>query len=275
MIELPDFTSIERIADWIELSVICQNKIFSKARIYSLLNNSGDDIDEAMVDSIVSELIRRGELYGDVSPFVVEGKCVKPRMKWNMRPEMAMCLIFSIRGVKKKKGKDDGTKLFERLSSEAARFYLNGEAEVIGFPGKEKLKEQVENISLKACEETGKRCPSPQDKDKGVDIIAWKPHGDKRPNQLVLLLQCAAGINFEQKRSISLLAWNDFINWSVPPIQGIMIPCIPSNDEWIKIRDNYYLIFDRVRIYRAIYKNTLLDKSLRREIFAWCKDNLN
>ncbi len=275
MIELPDPTSIERIADWIELSVICQNKILSKARIYSLLNDSGDDTDEAMVDSIVSELIRRGELYGDASPFIVEGKCVKPRMKWKIRPEMAMCLIFSIRGVKKRKGKDDGTKLFERLSSEAARSYLNGEAEVIGFPDKEKLKGQIKNISLKACEETGKRCPSPQDKDKGVDIIAWKPHGDKRPNQIILLLQCAAGINFKQKRSISLLAWNDFINWSVPPIQCIMIPCIPSNDEWIKIRDNYHLIFDRVRIYRAIYKNTFLDKNLRREIFVWCKDNLN
>jgi len=275
MIELPDLTSIERIADWIELSVIYQNKIFSKARIYSVLNNSGDDIEEAMVDSIVSELIRRGELYGDASPFVVEGKCIKPRLKWKKRPEMAMCLIFSIRGVKKKKGKNDGTKLFERLSREAARSYLNGEAEVIGFPDNEKLKTQIENISLNACEVTGKRCPAPQDKDKGVDIIAWKPHGDKRSNQIVLLLQCAAGINFEQKRSISLLAWNEFINWAVPPLQGIMIPSIPTNDEWIKIRDYYYLIFDRVRIYRAIYKNPILNKNLRKEIFTWCKDNLN
>ena len=35
MIELPDLTSIERTADWIELSVIYKNKTFSKARISS------------------------------------------------------------------------------------------------------------------------------------------------------------------------------------------------------------------------------------------------
>lgn len=275
MIELPDLTSIERVADWIELSVIYKNKTFSKARISSLLNNSGDDVDEAKVDSIINELVRRDDLYGDASPFMVEGKCVKPRIKWDKRPEIAMCLIFSIRGVKKKKGKDDGTKLFERLSNEAIKSYLNGPAEVIGFPDKKKLKEQIEDISSKTCEKLGNRCPTPQDKDKGVDIIAWKPHGDKRPNQIILLLQCAAGINFEQKRSIPLLAWGDFINWSVPPIQGIMIPSIPSNDEWIKIRDIYYLIFDRVRIYRAIYRNTFTDKRLRKEILTWCKGNLN
>jgi hypothetical protein len=275
MIELPDLTSIDRIADWVELSVIYKNKTFSKARISSLLSNTGDDVDEATVDSIMSELIRRGDLYGDASPFIVEGKCVKPRMKWKMRPEIVMCLIFSIRGVRKKKGKDDGTKLFERLSSEAVMSYLNGSAEVIGFPDRKKLEEQIKNISLKTCERSGGRCPLPQDKDKGVDIIAWKPHGDKRPNQIILLVQCAAGINFEQKRSISLLAWNEFINWSVPPIQGITIPCIPSNDGWIQIRDYYHLIFDRVRIYRAIHRNTLSDRRLRREILAWCRNNLN
>ncbi len=275
MIEFPDSTSIERIADWVELSVICENKAFSKARISSLLNNNGDSTDEATVDSIMGELIKRGALYGDASPFIVEGRRIKPKVKWNDRPEIVMCLIFSIRGVGNKKGENDGTKLFERLSRETARFYLNGEAEIIGFPNKQKLKEQLENISLRTCEETGKRCPLPQDKDKGVDIIAWKPHGDQRPNQIILLLQCAAGINFKQKRSISLLAWSEFINWSVPPIQGIMIPCIPSNDDWIQIRDNYHLIFDRVRIYRAIYRNAFSDRQLRKEILTWCKGNLN
>ena len=275
MIELPDITSIERIADWIELSVICRNKPLSKAKISSLLNNSGEEADDTRVDSIISELIRRNNLYGDASPFEVDGKCIKPRVKWNEEPELAMCLIFSIRGVKRKKGIDDGTKLFERLSSEAVMSYLNGPAEVIGFPDKKKLKAQISNISLKTCEKIGARTPSPQDKDKGVDIIAWKPHNDKRPNQIILLLQCAAGVNFEQKRSISLPAWNEFINWAVQPIPGIMIPSIPSNDEWIGVRDYYNMIFDRVRIFKAIYKNTFLDKKLKKEIFNWCKANLN
>lgn len=275
MIELPDSTSIERIADWIELTVICKNKPLSKARISSLLNNSGEDTDDTRVDSIISELIRRSDLYGDTSPFEVDGKCVKPKIKWDKKPELTMCLIFSVRGVKRKKGKDDGTKLFERFSSEAVMSYLNGPAEVIGFPDKKKLTAQIDNIALKTYEKIGARSPSPRDKDKGVDIIAWKPHNDKRPNQIILLLQCAAGINFEQKRSISLSAWNEFINWAVQPIPGIIIPSIPSNDEWIEVRDYYSMIFDRVRIFRATFRTAFLDKKLKKEIFNWCKGNLN
>ncbi len=275
MIELPDLTSIERIADWVELSVIYKNKTFSKAKIFSLLRNSGDDVDEGTVDSIISELIRRSKLYGDASPFVVEGKCIKPIVNWKKSPEIVMCLIFSIYGVRKRRKRDDGTKLFERLSGEAVMLYLDGSAEVIGFPDKKKLEEQITNISLKTCEKKGARCPRPQDKDKGVDIIAWKPHGDKRPNQIILLVQCAAGINFEQKRSISLVAWSEFINWAVPPMQGISIPCIPSNDSWIQIRDYYHLIFDRVRIFRAVHSSNLSDTRLRREVIKWCQDNLN
>lgn len=275
MIEPPDLTSIERVADWIELSVIYRNKTISEARVSSLLNENGDDVDEAIVASIMSELIRRCNLYGDASPFMVEGKCIKPRIKWNKSPEIAMCLIFSIRGVRKEKGKDDGTKLFERLSNEAIQSYLNGQAEVIGFPDKKKLKAQIEGISAKTCEKLGNRCPSPQDKDKGVDIIAWKPHGDKRPNQIILLFQCAAGVNFEQKKSISLAAWREFINWAVDPIHGIIIPSIPSNGDWIKVRDDYNMVIDRVRIYRAIYRNNFSDKKLKKEIFNWCKANLN
>lgn len=143
MIELPDLTSIDRIADWVELSVIYENKSFSKAKISSILNNNGDGTDDAMVDSIMSELIRRSDLYGDASPFEVNEKCIKPRVKWNEKPEITMCLIFSTRGVIKKKGKDDGTKLFERLSNEAVMSYLNGPAEVIGFPDKKKLTAQI------------------------------------------------------------------------------------------------------------------------------------
>lgn len=275
MIELPDLTSIERIADWIELFVICKNKPLSKARIYSLLNNGGEDMDDDRLDSIISELIRRSDLYGDASPFEVDGKCIKSRIRWDQKPELVMCLIFSILGVRKKKGKDDGTKLFERLSNEAAMSYLNGPAEVIGFPSKNRLTTQINNISIKTCEKAGSRCPLPRDKDKGVDIIAWKPHGDKRPNQIILLLQCAAGVNFEQKKSISLAAWQEFINWAVKPVHGIMIPSIPSNDEWIQIRDDYNMIFDRVRIFRAIYSSTFYDKKLKKDIFNWCKANLN
>lgn len=274
MIELPDLNDIERVADWIELSVVHDKKTFSKARLSSLLDQNGEDADEADIDSIINELMKRGGLYGDASPYIVDGKCVRPKKEGRVGPEIIICLIFSIRGVRKKKRENDGTKLFERLSNEAVKYYLNGEAEVIGFPNKKNLENQIKRICLKTCEKMGSRCPMPSDKDKGVDIIAWKPHKDQRPNQVVILLQCAAGVNFEQKQPISLTAWREFINWDAPPLRGIAIPSIPSNEAWLRIRDNFDMIFDRVRIFRAVYNNTFSDKKLRKEMLTWCKNNL-
>lgn len=270
MIDLTDTTSIYTIADWIELIVIYNNKPYSKSRIFSLIKAFDDAVEETTIDSVINELIRRSQLYGKVSPFSVERKIVHPRVKWRYRPELVMCLIFSIRGVEKKRGVDDGTKLFEILSSKAIESYLNGEAEVIGFPNPTSLREQIQDISQRTCETLGPRSPRPRDKDKGVDIIAWKSHRDKRSNQIILLLQCGAGIHFAEKKSISLTAWNEFVSWSAKPAKGIMIPIIPSQEKWIEIRDDYNLVFDRVRIYRAICKARFSKSKLRKQILDWC-----
>lgn len=269
MIELPDIYSIDRIADWAELYIILYHKPLSKSEMIDLIEAEEEDI-----DSTINELKNRFYLYGDASPFVVDGKSIRPKVKWEDEPELTMCLIFSLRGVEKKKGEDDGTKLFERLSREAVKSYLSGEAEVIGFPNAGRLREQMQRLSMQTCEEIGHRCPRPQDKDKGVDIVAWKPHGDGRPNQIVLLLQCGAGANFSQKKAISIVAWREFMHWSAEPIPGIMIPQIVSKEDWIDTRDDYYLIFDRVRIYKAIYNKSLSDPGLRGQILAWCKSRI-
>lgn len=275
MIELIDTTSIYNIADLVEFRVIYDNRSFSKSRIFSLVRAFDDTVEETTIDSVMNELARRSELYGNASPFIVERESVKPRVRWSDRPELTMCLIFSIRGVVKRRGIDDGTKLFEILSSEAVKSYLSGEAEVIGFPNQGRLRGQIEGISQRTCERLGTRTPCPRDKDRGVDIIAWKSHGDRRSNQIILLLQCGAGINFAQKKSISLTAWKEFVQWSAEPVKGIMIPIIPSEEQWIDIRDDYNLIFDRVRIYRAIYNGSFLTRQLRRQILNWCRTALN
>jgi hypothetical protein len=241
----------------------------------ALLQANDGNLKEEDIDSVIGEMVRRKNLYGDSAPFETDGRSIKPKIKWKDKPELIMCLIFSLFGVEKKKGKDDGTKLFERLSREAVKSYLGGEAEVIGFPNEKKLKEQIDCLSKRMFEQVGPRCPKPKDKDKGVDIIAWKPHGDNRSNQIILLLQCGAGFNHSQKKGISITAWCEFVNWSAKPIQGIMIPKIASDEEWIEIRDDYTLIFDRVRIYKAIYQKRLSDSKLKKQILDWCKGRLN
>jgi len=273
MIDLSDTNSIYTMADWVELRVIHGNKPMSKATMTALLQSYVPELREDTVDSVVGELERRCHLYGEASPFSIDGERIRPIIKWKDIPEFLMCLIFSLRGVKKKRGEDDGTKLFERLSNEAVKSYLGGDAEVIGFPNGKNLINQIRSISQRTSESIGHRFPKPKDKDKGVDIIAWKPHGDKRPNQIVLLLQCGAGVNFSQKKPISIKAWKEFIHWSAEPVLGIMIPFIVSSESLTELTDDYNLIFDRVRIYKAVYNKHLSDNTLRKQILNWCKSN--
>jgi len=268
MIECVDLNNPFSIADWIEYEILDTNQPISKSKVGSLTG-----ADEEIIDSAISELIRRKSLYGNSSPFQVDGFNIMPNYAWVDNPALMLCLIFSLRGVERSAGHDDGTRLFERLSGEAAKAYLAGEAEVIGFPNGGQLIQQIKQLSQRTNELLGHRQPRPQDKDKGVDVVAWKPHRDNRPNQVVLLLQCAAGANFFEKKQISLKTWQEFIHWSVAPIRGIMIPHIPSSEEWHEIMNDYDLIFDRVRIFKGVY-NLSLPPDLNEAILSWCREKI-
>ncbi|MFH0991445.1 MAG: hypothetical protein V1799_15670 [bacterium] len=267
--------SIHSLADWCEYLVASNQHELSKAKITSLLSTKQSGIDEDKVDSILSELDRRIVLYGSRSPYTISNNILIPNTNWKDCPEYMMCLIFSLTGVVKIKGQNDGTKLFENLSREVIISYLGGEAEVIGFPNSTSLTKQIENISKNSNEQLGQRKPKPKDKDKGVDIIAWKSHGDTRDNQLVILLQSGAGMHFDSKKPISITAWHEFINWSANPIPGIIIPIIVPTDEWIEVRDDYNLIFDRARILRALTNRQFINRELRPQILAWCNSRIN
>jgi len=271
-----------QIADYLELSAIFNNKSISKSQIMNLLEDSGvisaaedenKEYLETIVDSTLNEMKRRQQLFGKDSPYLVDSNRIIPQIKWRDFPELVMCLIFSIKGAERKKGKDDGTKLFEKISKEVAKNYISGDAELIGFPNKKSLKDQIEDLAKKMNEKIGLKTPKSTDKDCGVDIIAWKSHNDKRSNQVVLLLQCAAGIHFNKKRDIPEKKWKDFINWSADFCKGIIIPIVVQEDEWDSVRE-YNLIFDRIRIYKSLIGKRY-KYELKKELIKWCKNKLN
>lgn len=275
MIEIPEINAISRVADWIEFQLLFSNKNISKSKLTTLFKSTGEDPSEDTVDSVINELRRREYLYPSQCHYKLNGNVIESLADWKSIPELMMCLIFSIRGVIKKKNEDDGTKLFENMARYAVKGYLRGEAEVIGFPNKNKLELQIQNLSKKMNETQGTRKPLPKDKDKGVDIIAWKTHGDSRSNQIVLLLQCGAGLHYGIKKPISLTAWREFVNWSANPSTGIIIPTILKEDEWAEVRDDYNLIFDRARIIHAYNALKTTNQTLRDELIKWCERQIN
>ncbi|GAH27533.1 unnamed protein product, partial [marine sediment metagenome] len=76
------------------------------------------------------------------------------------------------------------------------------------------------------------------------------------------------------KKCHCLKTWNALMHWRADPIPGIMIPRIITDEDWVEMSAKYNLIFDRVRIYKAIYNRQLSDITLRNQILQWCKNKL-
>src|SRR5260221_11676957 len=113
MIELPDTSYVSRIADWIELQILFSGNPISKNKIISIIDNHSGDADEFKIDSAIQELVRRLNLYGNLSPYEIKTNIVTPKFDWRKYPEHTLCLWFSTHGAS---DAGVGTKLFERLT---------------------------------------------------------------------------------------------------------------------------------------------------------------
>jgi hypothetical protein len=112
-------------------------------------------------------------------------------------------------------------------------------------------------------------------KDDTLDIAAWKPFHDGKSSQLVLLMQCATGTNWEEKsHELRLEAWKKYIHWGCPPVPGFAIPHIVAKRKWGNLSLDSGLILDRIRIYNILVTSSE-DKSLHSPLKAWCQKQIN
>ena len=274
-LELIDPTTIERVADGIELILAVNKFNISKTKLKSYIEKSlGTEPKDSFADEVFSELRRRSELYGESKPFLIENGLLTSVINWRKRPEYVLCLIFSIFGnPNDKKGRSvkDGA-LFERLSEEVIRGYLNSEVINFNHPNKKKIKDISERLSEKFKKEIPKRR-----QDRGLDLITWNPFGDKRPSQLVILFQCSAGDNWRNKLlELNLNAWKKYIDFGEYILKGFCFPKVMPFDEeeYNEIAVDAGIIIDRIRIFRCIC-NIKMDQNFKKELIDWCKNKLD
>ena len=273
MIELPDLNYISRIADWIELQILYTGGRLSKNKILSVIEESVSDVDESKIDGAIQELKRRLYLYGQVKPYEIKGNVIIANFDWKVYPEHAMCLLFSTHGAG---DADIGTKLFERLTKSCIDFYFSFESINFGFPSGVSFKKQVDDLALTIHESRGDD-PTPFDKDRGADLVSWKHFNDGRNSHLYLLIQCAAGGKWRTKKPIPLTSWRRYISWNQSTtIPALAITQIVEADKWQNAVDDYGIIIDRARLFKAISNdNYATDNKLKKEIKTWCKARLS
>jgi len=259
------------VTDWVEFHLCVTKSDLSKSELYSHIeNSSGSEPATEFVDDIWNELERRILLYGDNPPYLLGPRLVTPIIEWENNPGYLMCLILSIDGNSVEPASTG--KLFERLSCHAVKNYFGGEAVIYGFP----QKQSVENICAQMNERFGLN-PSSNFKDRGVDIICWKPFGDRRKSQLAAIIQCAAGHNWSKKLlSVPIDAWRQYVLWSGSlPIKGFTTPIIIEDSEFHDIAVDAGLMFDRPRIFRNIQAERMEDDSLYPDLVRWCSTRVN
>jgi hypothetical protein len=267
---IPDPYSKNNVADWAELYMAYSQEELSKSVLSSYIEGSaGEEQSESFVGSVLQELEARENLYGAKPPFHANGRLAQVAINWKDCPEYMACLIFALLGNKVQPTVSG--KLFERITGEALRNCLGGDSIIYGHPKTFSLNDVCCRMNEKFnCHPPKKR------KDRNLDVIAWKPFGDARASQPIILVQCAAGNNWKSKlKELNLDAWRRYIHFACPPIKGFSVPIIVSDPSEIEEYSLDAGIFiDRIRLYRGSISSIPVDTNLRRELIRWCNRRL-
>lgn len=269
-LNIPDTSKASAIADWVELYVANDRDELSKAALASHIEaSSGSEPTESDINSVWQEMEYRLSLYGETPPYEVEGDLIVSTIDWQDIPEYMTCIIFSLEGNAEEPGR--GGVLFERITCESIRNYIQGEALIYGHP--ERL--TVRELAYKMNEEFNCEPPLVRN-DRDLDVVAWKPFGDRKGSQVVMLVQCAAGHNWKGKmKDLNLDAWCRYIFFGSTPIRGFSIPSIISDRAILsEIYLDAGLLIDRARLYKYLVNETPAD-NLRDDLNTWCNERLD
>ncbi len=277
MLALDDATDSERVADWIELELSLGEESFSRARMSSLVRDaSGEDASESFISDVWRHLERRERMYQETF-FQFEDDLIKRNDDAvNGRLEYEICLLFSLYGASTTTGSDP--KLFERMAAEAIASHLQGDFFIFGWPVLPDIQTQIAERVRQAAERLRERfaeAPNSRYKDRGVDVICWKPFAEpdfdtRRPGQMVVLSQCAAGHDWREKtRELPMRSWQQYIHWASDPVPAFAVPCVIVDDLWHDVnREVGGLVFDRVRLLNHLAQG-VQQVGLRDDLEQW------
>ena len=260
-----------REIDWLELNLLRTGEGISKSLITTLANDYFDESDlEREVDGWLRELEHRNSLYS--KPFYkVENNKIIPLVTWQEIPEYYLCVYYSFFGAS---DNTNGTKLFEKISAQSLKNFIDGIVYTLGFPEGKGLNDYLDEFVGLCFEKRGILANSDY-KDDGVDVIGLKLFNDNRGANIYVLLQCAAGVHWKQKDPINIGRWNKYILWYQECIvSSISTVNYVDKRSWEKQSSKFGMLIDRVRIYNSLYKYDV-EHALRAETISWAEQTIN
>lgn len=231
--------------------------------------------DELSSDAFVV-LEDRAAFVGERYPFAVEPDLISLRISdWREAIVYAFLLALNARYVYGLSREFHlAARIFERVVRFAMAAYVDGEAEHFGWPrdgepGERNFAAALPGVLRKLGESAAIRYEDipTKIKDNEVDVFAWRPLGDRRRGQLILMCQCAIGADWNDK-GIRMEKWDPFVMFAVTPVGASAFPFVPKAMEDDPKYDHVYLSksvglwFDRLRLAKLI-DSAQLDGGLR------------
>ncbi len=231
--------------------------------------------DELSSDAFVA-LEDRAAFVGDKYPFKVEPDLITLTVdSWRDCIVYAFLVSLNARYVYGLSSETNmAARIFERFVRVGMASYIEGEAEHFGWPrdgapGERNFAAALPPLLGKLGERTAIKWEDipKKIKDNEVDVFAWRPLGDDRRGQLVLMCQCAIGKGWNDK-GIRLEKWEPFVVFAVTPVSAAAFPFVPKameedpNFDYEYLSKSVGLWFDRLRL-TVLIDETKLDETLR------------
>jgi hypothetical protein len=279
-VKVPKLDDPLRWADWMEISAAynadgnsSRADLEGALRISPFFEKSGQEGISNRAAEVFIELTERAQAAGSAYPFTLAGGVLQCKSNLRDYPAYFFCLSLSYCGWAQKKGSADfPARMFEDLSCMAAGSYIGGEVYRFAYPrtGPARLlpagfKEAIQRVTEILREgDSGRDRPARSTKDDALDVFAWRHFPDLLPGKLILVGQCAAGENWEDKLTdLTPVPTTD--EWMTTPIisqmlKAIFIPHRVPRAEWERCNRKAGIVFDRCRLAYWSHRGEHLDK---------------
>ena len=243
--------------------------------------NSEEDNLYTLVDEVIVEIRRRIQEAGPNYPFNLEDEdyvLVYQNDIWSSSVyKFLLYTTYLNMGTNRSHGNEDGTKLFEELSSIVAMNYLgeNTFGGVFGTSLSGGFRDKLQTVMIQMGEGISVKNQlgaHPQDED--IDIIVWKPFSDSRKSKLICFGQCKTGLSWEDSY-VRLQSKTIIDLWfTEPPIVDPVLLFFCSKyfslSRWDYSAKKLGIVFDRFRIINLLEINDpYTNQSLFERIQTW------
>lgn len=278
MIQAPAFPagsnpSTSEIADWCESTALMTRKVFKRGDLKSALSREDVGNPDLIEEQTWAALSEREVLFGASWQLTLEGSqlYIKENATSDETLLQTYLCILALGDID-----PEDRALFEEIVRYIISLKVGDSAIRIGHPARgnapKSFRERVEDYATQSNLTTLEQFqpPLPNDKDLGMDVVAWLPTPDRRGGYMHFLIQCATGKNMESKSAdIDLNVINSHIKWAVDPVRIFSVPNVLALPEanWIRFTQRAGWILDRPRLMHFASGANIPD-SLRDEVSA-------